>query len=45
MQKGAAWLVGRNDLTVWLRAARLHRGQPINIADARARLLSADAPA
>ena len=42
-QKGAAWLVGRNNLTVWLRAARLHRGRPINVDDATVRLLSADA--
>ena len=42
VQKGAAWLVGRSDLTAWLRAARLHRGRPIDIDDARVHLLSAD---
>jgi hypothetical protein len=42
-QKGAAWLVGRDNLAEWLRGARLHRGRPINVDDATARLLPSGA--
>jgi nuclease-like protein len=37
-QKGTVWVVGPDALAEWLRSARVHRGRPINMGQARSRL-------
>jgi hypothetical protein len=35
VQRGQAWVVGPASLVEWIRSARLHRGRPIDLAQAR----------